>query len=280
MVKNYIIISIGCDDMKRRIVSAIIMLIIVIPLIIIGGLFFKIGVSIIAAASIYELIKAKRKDKETPLVLRIFAYIFIICLVYFANDNYSVNTLIDVKVLSILFLLFLIPIVIINNNDKYNINDALYLIGGILFISIGLNSLVIIRSIGLANIVYVLLVTIMTDTFALFTGRLIGKHKLCEKISPNKTIEGAVGGSVVAIIIGSLFYTYVINSNINLFLIIIVTLIFSVVGQIGDLLFSSIKRHYKIKDFSNLIPGHGGILDRLDSIIFVCLAYLLVFNIL
>ena len=266
--------------MKKRILSAIIMFIVVIPLLILGELPFKIGICVLAVAGMYELMKAKEKDKEVPLALRVFAYIFTALLVYFSNDNYSINTIIDMKVLSVIFLLFLIPIVLINDNKKYNINDALYLIGGILFISIALNGFVIIRSIGLSHMIYVMLITIMTDTFALFTGMLIGKHKLCEKISPNKTIEGAVGGSLVGTIIATLFYIYVIDPSANILLIASISLALTIIGQIGDLLFSSIKRHYGIKDFSKLIPGHGGILDRLDSLIFVVLTYILIFSIL
>ena len=120
----------------------------------------------------------------------------------------------------------------------------------------------------------------MTDSFAYFTGSFIGKHKLCEKISPKKTWEGAIGGSVVGTIISTFFYLFVINSSANLFLVFGITLLLTIIGQIGDLFFSSIKRHYKIKDFSNLIPGHGGVLDRFDSIIFVVLTFILFMNIL
>jgi len=120
----------------------------------------------------------------------------------------------------------------------------------------------------------------MTDTFAYFGGYFIGKHKLCPSISPNKTIEGAIVGTLVGVMVSTLFYLFVINNSINIAILIGITLVLSLVGQLGDLFFSSIKRYYKVKDFSNLIPGHGGILDRLDSIIFVILTYILFMNIL
>ena len=100
---------------------------------------------------------------------------------------------------------------------------------------------------------------------------LIGKHKLT-KISPKKTIEGSVVGTIVSTIIATTYYAMFI-SNENIIKIIFVVIILSIIGQIGDLFFSLIKRENDIKDFSNLIPGHGGVLDRIDSIIFVLITF-------
>ena len=122
--------------------------------------------------------------------------------------------------------------------------------------------------------------TTITDSFALFTGMLIGKHKLAPEISPKKTIEGAVGGSVMGTIVASAFYVTVISSSVPLPLVLIITMVLSAVGQMGDLAFSAIKRYYGQKDFSDLIPGHGGILDRFDSLVFVVLAFVLVLGII
>ena len=109
-----------------------------------------------------------------------------------------------------------------------------------------------------------------TDVFALFGGMLIGRHKLTV-ISPKKTIEGSVVGSIIAVIIGTTYYVTLIGGNI--ITIGLITLVLSILGQIGDLFFSLIKRENGIKDYSNLIPGHGGILDRIDSVIFVLITY-------
>ena len=106
----------------------------------------------------------------------------------------------------------------------------------------------------------------------------IGKHKLCPTISPNKTIEGSVGGSLMGTFVGVAFYVTVINSSVSIVYIALVTMLLSIVGQCGDLVFSNIKRYFDEKDFGNLIPGHGGVLDRLDSFIFIVIAYILLFD--
>ena len=162
----------------------------------------------------------------------------------------------------------------------YDINDALYLIGSLLFINISFNLILVIRNYSLNYLIYLLLITVITDTFALITGMYIGKNKLAPSISPHKTIEGFIGGVLMGTFVATTFYYTVIDSGISLAILILTTLFLAVVGQLGDLVFSSIKRTFGVKDFSNLIPGHGGILDRLDSLIFVILAFILVMGLI
>ena len=107
------------------------------------------------------------------------------------------------------------------------------------------------------------------DTFAYFTGVLIGKHKLIPEISPKKTIEGSIGG-IIFTIIGFIVYGLIMNSffeaQLSYVYLAILGLALSVVSQVGDLIASAIKRQYSIKDFGNIFPGHGGVLDRFDSV--------------
>ena len=174
-----------------------------------------------------------------------------------------------------MFLLFFISVVFIEEKEKYNLSDALYVMGSIIFISISFIAFNMIREKSIFYFVYIILIATMTDTFALFGGTLFGKHKLCPKISPNKTIEGSIIGTIFGVFISALFIVFTCKLNINIFVLILITLLLSIMGQFGDLFFSSIKRSFNIKDFSNLIPGHGGILDRLDSLIFISLTYIL-----
>ena len=121
----------------------------------------------------------------------------------------------------------------------------------------------------------------LCDTFAYFTGRFLGKHKMCPNISPKKTVEGAIGGvlgGVLSCVILFLIFDkyYFTIHTISIVWVIVVSAILSVVGMCGDLTASVVKRNFGVKDFGNILPGHGGVMDRFDSGLFV-LAMLYVF---
>ncbi|HOW24005.1 MAG TPA: phosphatidate cytidylyltransferase [Sedimentibacter sp.] len=120
------------------------------------------------------------------------------------------------------------------------------------------------------NTKYVWLVYIIafgSDTFAYFTGKFFGKKKLCPEVSPNKTVEGAIGGIFGSTLLSLIYFNYL---SINkYFYIIIFSISTSIFSMAGDLTASKIKREYGIKDFGKLLPGHGGIMDRFDSVLFV-----------
>ena len=255
--------------MKKRIISAIIMSLIFIPLLLIGNLPFVIFVTILGIGAVYELLKLK---PNLPLIIKILTYIETILLILMDKLKFTNNISL---ILIIMLLVNLSLLVFIDDKDKYNYKDAFYLLGLVLFLGLSFRNFIYLRDDSLYILVYLLLITVVTDSFALFTGKLLGKHKLAPNISPNKTIEGSIGGSLFGTISASIFYLLVIN-NKYVFLTIITTLLLTIIGQLGDLIKSSIKRYENIKDFSNLIPGHGGIIDRLDSIIFVMMAYILI----
>lgn len=264
----------------KRVISAIIMIVVFVPLLITGGKQFTVLLSLLAILGLYELLHMRETKKKFPFLMKVFAYILVLffSLNNFTSIDFTYN--IDYRVMSFIIFVFLLPMVFINNSKKYNINDALFLIGSTLFIGLSFNLLIITRNYDILYIVYLLIITILTDTFALFTGKLIGKHKMAPIISPNKTYEGFIGGMIAGVVTAVVFYHVAINSSLPLSILILITTILSVVGQLGDLVFSAIKRYYGEKDFSNLIPGHGGILDRFDSLIFVVLASILFLGIL
>ena len=237
--------------------------------------------SILGVSGLYELLKVRGNlKKKFPVVMRILAYLMTVFLIVNNASSIDLQYDLDYRLVSAIIFLFLVPMVFINNSKKYNLNDALFLVGSVVFIGLSFNLLTVIRNFNVAYIIYLLLITTITDSFALFTGMFIGKHKLAPEISPKKTIEGAIGGSLMGTIVATAFYTTVINSSVPLVFVILITLALTVVGQIGDLAFSAIKRYYGQKDFSDLIPGHGGILDRFDSLVFVVLAFILVLGII
>ena len=267
--------------MKKRVLSAIAIVIIFVPLMLIGGITFTAFMTILAAAGIYELIKVREKSKKFPRVVKVFAYLITVLLMV-QNYNQNVFTyMVDYRSTAILIFAFLLPLLFVNKKeDTYNINDALYMVGSSIFIGLSFSLILLIRNYDLNYLIYILLITTMTDVFAYLTGYYIGEHKLCPTISPKKTVEGLIGGLAMGTFVASTFYFVVINSNMSLVLVIFITLLLSLIGQLGDLVFSSIKRTYNVKDYSSLIPGHGGILDRFDSLVFVALAFILFAGIL
>ena len=259
--------------MKQRLLSAIVALLIFIPIVIIGGNIFNIAFYVLALLGLREFIKLREKEKKYPDFIRLISYLGI-TLLYFSNTlNSDMKFIIDYRILSALFLIILIPVVLYHDKDVYNVKDAFYLLGGTLFLGISMSLFNLYRTIDIKIFIFLFLITIITDTYAYFTGRLIGKNKLLESVSPNKTWEGTIGGSVVATFVCTMYYLTVINSNESILKIGLIVLFLSIVGQLGDLFFSAIKRNFEVKDFSNIMPGHGGVLDRLDSIIFVMLAF-------
>lgn len=266
--------------MKKRILSAIIMIAIFVPILLIGGKVFAIFMTILALMGLYELIHIRESRKEFPFIIKLFAYVMVAFFSLSHLDSIEFSYTMDYRVVAFMIFAFLTPMVFIHDFKKYNLNDALFLIGSVLFIGLSFNLLIICRNYDIMYIVYLLLITTITDTFALFTGMLVGKHKLCPVVSPKKTIEGAIGGTVAGTFVATAFYVTVINPSMSLAFVIVITIILSLLGQLGDLVFSSIKRYYDKKDFSNLIPEHGGILDRFDSLIFVVLAFIIFSSVL
>ena len=259
--------------MKERTIGSIILLVIWIGSLLISPILFSLVMTLAALLGFRELVNIKYEKKESSLeFVKFIAYVSII-LITLNKTIININNNI-VVILPILGLT--IPIVFYNNSKKYNINDALYLLGAIFFLSLAFQQIVKLCNSNIDKCIYVFLIAFVTDTYAFITGNLIGKHNITT-ISPKKTWEGSIVGSIMGCIIGSLYY-YNFIGDISIIRVIVMSLILTILCEIGDLVFSSIKRYFNKKDYSNLIPGHGGILDRFDSVIFVALGLVLILS--
>lgn len=178
-----------------------------------------------------------------------------------------------ISILAIPTILLILFAHVIATNMKITFKDVAYTFLGIFYVVFFMMFVAIIDGMenGKILIWYAMFAAWGTDIFAFFIGQKFGKHKF-SKVSPKKSIEGCVAGTIGAVLM-ILIYTYIVNTylgmNYSYIYVVIMGIILSLIGQIGDFVASSIKRYVDIKDYSNLIPGHGGMLDRIDSLIFL-----------
>jgi len=263
--------------MLKRIISAVVALAIFVPVIILGGIYFKVAVSILSVLAYKELLDLKENVREIPNAIKAVGLLNLLLIVFFAYSKFEITLGILYKGLAVMLISLLIPTLFYKDN-KYTTREAFYLTGIVSFLGLVFTNFIYIRNLSIHCFVYLLLICALTDAFAMFTGMLIGKHKVTPNISPKKTIEGCFGGAIIGTTVAVIYYSNLIGKfSIKLCLI---TLLLSIVDQFGDLFFSKIKRENKIKDFSNIMPGHGGVLDRLDSLCFVSIVYLIFISII
>lgn len=231
--------------------------------------------AIIALISMYEYFHCfKSTNKANPS--EFLGYI--LCILIAFTHMVKGKILIQIIVLLIPTCILILFVEFILSNGKKTVKDIAITMLGICYIPLMLIYLSFISNMNLGTgltgrilIWFVLIASWGSDVFAYTIGRHFGKHKLT-KISPKKTVEGSIAGVIGATVLGIIYAVLCNNlwgTEINYLLIGVIVAVLSVVGQIGDLAASSIKRYCEIKDFSDLLPGHGGMLDRIDSIIFV-----------
>jgi len=267
--------------MFKRVASSLIGFPIVAALLILGNqLVIDIIFAIVALICLHEFYSAFENKNIKPVKSIGYFASVLIAFLHIIHEEY-IHIFSKFIIPAIIMLLF---IRIIITQMKINFADIAATLFGILYIVGFLVFIPLIRALPDGNLFiwYIFFVAWGTDTFAYFTGVKIGKHKFTS-ISPKKSIEGSIGGIIGASIICCI-YTYYLNNfqglNINYLYIIIASIILSILSQIGDLSASSIKRFNDVKDFGNLIPGHGGILDRIDSVIFISPWVYLIFSLL
>lgn len=251
--------------MKQRVVTAIIALIILVPLIIYGNWPFIIISLLFACIGLYELLRMYNKNNGT--IYELWAFLFLIGIVYPKQDMTLLNWTFTKYDLLLLFVVVLLGIMVLSKN-KFSFDQTSFVFFATVYVGAAFYVLIETRMLGLNYLFFILFIIWATDSGAYFVGKFLGKRKLWPEISPNKTIGGALGGLILALIVGVIFHL-VYPFSLPWLSVIAVSLVISVVGQLGDLAASAMKRHYQIKDFGNIFPGHGGILDRLDSLLFV-----------
>jgi phosphatidate cytidylyltransferase len=252
--------------MKQRIITGVVGAALLIPIVIYGKLPFVLLTYLLATIGLYELLKMRNLSIFS--VHGLLSTLMLWVLLFPSQYYHVLQTFNYSKVeLGVAFVLLLLAYTVITKN-RFTFEDVGFSLLSAIYTGIGFYFFIETREAGLVYIFYSLFIMWATDSGAYFVGKAMGKKKLWPEISPNKTVEGSIGGVVCAVIIAVLFSAF---SSIHAGLpqLIGITIVLSVFGQIGDLAESAFKRHFNVKDSGNILPGHGGILDRFDSLLFV-----------
>ncbi len=260
--------------MLKRIITALVAVCVLVPVLIFSGtVVLPIAVAIVTIIGVYEMLKCLGIEKKYYLSIPAYAISAVMPFAMRYMDDFTVAFALGfVLAVAMIVVVF---ISVIWSHGAFPFADAMAAYILIAYIIIAMNSIIYVRDFdenGKYAYLLIFLGAWMTDIFAYFTGVFLGKHKLIEDVSPKKTVEGSIGGIffcalsfvLFGVITNIFFYT-----DANLIFLVISGIIVSFVSQIGDLIMSVIKRHYGIKDYGKIFPGHGGVLDRFDSVLIV-----------
>ncbi len=253
--------------MKQRVISSLFGIILLILVLMGNQYVFDFVVTLITMTAIYEVINAvglKEFRRMTAVALLMPPALM---LTSYISTEYLSGVVFLFVAAFLLLMLF--------DHKRYIFEKAALFIAISLMISLSFLYVSLIRRLGNGNLdIWVLLIGCwITDTCAYFTGYFAGKHKLAPEISPKKTIEGSIGG-IIGVTVILTAYAHIAanilgNVSVNTLSAVITGLVCGVISQFGDLCASIIKREHNIKDFGNIMPGHGGVMDRFDSFLFV-----------
>jgi len=246
-------------DLIKRTIFAALALAIFIPLLVIGGLWLQIAMGLLAMLGVHELLQMKGLNTMTPegLLTLLATFALTIPLENYLTFAYGV----------VIFIMLGCTVF----SKNYTIEDAVYPIAMSFYVGFGFNALVDARIAGLDKALLALCIVWATDSGAYLVGMNFGKRRLAPRVSPNKSIEGAFGGILAAMLVTLIFM--LVDSTVALpygiYKMMLFAIFFSIAGQLGDLIESAMKRHFGVKDSGFFIPGHGGVLDRFDSMLAV-----------
>ncbi|MFS9077893.1 phosphatidate cytidylyltransferase [Streptococcus infantis] len=254
-------------DLQKRTLFAILALAIFIPILILGGLWLQIAMGLVAMLGVHELLRMKGLNTMTPEGLLTLLATFALTV---PLENYWKFLPVDGNVVAYgVVILIMLGATVFSKN--YTIEDAVFPIAMSFYVGFGFNALVDARIAGLDRALLGLCLVWATDSGAYLVGMKLGKRKLAPRVSPNKTIEGAIGGILAAMLATLIFM--LVDSTValpyGLYKMLVFAIFFSLAGQLGDLIESAMKRHFGVKDSGKFIPGHGGVLDRFDCMLVV-----------
>lgn len=269
--------------MRKRIISAIIGIAVGVTILILDNkVVYTIAISFFSAVGVWELIHAVKCHQHRLLTT--------VCVLFAAAMpalmNFRVEFMLKKNIITFCYLMFVFSLLLIMLFNHKNIRfDKITMCGAAAtVIPVALDCIILVRYMewyrdggylpGVFMVVYLLFCAWLGDSGAYFVGTFFGKHKLCPEISPKKTVEGLIGGVItvgIGIAIQCLVYNLLLPSELKMSYIVLIPvgMVACVAGVLGDLTASVIKRQYEVKDFGNLMPGHGGVLDRFDSVLFV-----------
>jgi phosphatidate cytidylyltransferase len=254
--------------LKQRILTGVIGGAAFLAILILGGAWFIAVISLLAAIAYYEWINMSKIRMISIPSLIGFMYLATLLFSTLPVGLNKIGFQFNHEYIWMSFVFVLLLFIVFSKNN-FSIEQAGALIIGVVYIGFGFVYFIETRiHHELYTILFILLIVWCTDSAAYFIGKRFGKNKLWPSISPNKTVEGSLGGIAVAILAGIIFQ--LLTDNFDSFIyVMILSLIISAVGQVGDLVESAMKRQYGIKDSGEILPGHGGVLDRFDSLLFV-----------
>ncbi len=252
-----------------RVLSGVVGALIVLAIILFASpMWFNLVVSAACLISLYELSTTIGHIKKKQLA--VIEFVFSLLLLYTMFMGFSKETF---TIIIAAYLVLLLSCAVFWNSE-IKFSDACTAFFVLIYAVLLLYHLGFIRSMqnGVVLLFIPFLGAWMPDTFAYFSGTLFGKHKLIPSVSPKKTVEGAIGaviGCTISFLVYGIIVDYAVGLSVNYLNLVILAVLCGIVAQLGDLSASVIKREFGVKDFGNLIPGHGGIIDRIDSLIFI-----------
>lgn len=252
--------------MKTRVITALLALLVFVPIVWYGSLPLLMGTIALGLVAMSEIFMMKK----IPFFSLIGLFTSFITILIILPDQYLTALLPGLGIWHIYFIyaMSLLVMTVLSKNT-FTFDDAGVLLLASLYIGTGFHYFYQTAELGFWMVMFVMTIIWATDVGAYLMGMRFGKNKLAPIISPNKSIEGAIGGILTAVVVAIIYLQFYNPLNLSIPVAILLVVLSSIIGQLGDLTESAYKRYFGVKDSGKILPGHGGILDRFDSTLFV-----------